>query len=155
MVKITVKKTGVEIKILRRELNNINREVFKETGEWFHGRYVKKRFTRRGAAELGFTPRKPATVRIKKKLFGHNLPNVFSGGSRALARIRNVKATATNKRAQARIILRTPLLNLKNPKSTIHPAEEIRRVSDNEAARTSVQIASLKESKIKKYASRK
>lgn len=138
---IVIKERGPTPRGLARERRKAQKQAWLETGKEFHSRLMPKRFTLEGAAELGYTKRKgelmPRGSRgyrrsytgRKERRFGHRLPMVYSGESRALARIRDVRATGNG----ARVVIHARKLNLRHPKSRVRMAQEIRRVSSAEA----------------------
>lgn len=144
---IKVRERGATPKNIRGQWRPMAKRTWLDTGEWFHRQYVPKRFTHEGARELGYKRRKgelqkgqPGYFRTytgrKERRFGHTLPLVWSGESRALARIRDVRATSNG----AKIVLNARKLNLRNPKSYIYMALEIRRVSPRETRETARQF---------------
>lgn len=142
---IKVRERGATPGILAKEWRAIAKTAWRETGIVFHQSFLPKRFTHEGARLLGYTRRKGELLKgtkrywrtytgRKEKKFGHTLPLVYSGESRQLARIRDVRATSNG----AKVVLNARKLNFKHPKSTIRMNEEIRRVAPVEAEKLSV-----------------
>lgn len=108
----------------RRRVNDVMRDAFREAGHFFADKFLMKRFTRAGARELGFTPRKGENVRAGGKRFakyagpeekraGEILPFVFGGELKTQAQAYNVDAVATSNRVYVQITLpRANKLNL-------------------------------------------
>lgn len=126
--------------ITKRDFQGIHRVSYRATGHHWHVRYADKHFTRQGAQEYGYEPRKgepgnPDPFGFKSSYTGrkfrekgHTNPLEFSGLSRQLARIRDVRATAKG----GRIVIHARGLNRKNPHSNINMREEMTEISSNE-----------------------
>lgn len=128
-----IDESGLTPRLAQRAMNDINRTTaFDMATEWKVD-MLPDRFTHRGAAELGFTPRNFFYERRKLKRWGHTYPNVWTGKSRERARLADVKATATKLQARARVVIDAPTLNLNPRGSRINKREEIVRTSVREA----------------------
>ncbi len=132
MYRHAIQYRGATPSVMQREMNRIVRESYVETGQYVHEKLIPSRFTYYVIAALGGTERKRAYQAKKRKKFGHIRPNVFTGESEQRSKIQDVSAIATRNKARAEIRLHTPRLNYKNPKSNVHPADEIRRISPRE-----------------------
>lgn len=115
-----------------RELNDMKREAWIETGNYWHANFRKKHFTHAGATLYGYAPRKKSYQTQKLRRKGHTIPLVYSGESRALTRIRDVRATATNTRSKCRVVIHAPGLNRRHPNSEIDMRAEMTAVSGTE-----------------------
>ena len=140
MIRIRWKDDGPTPRGMKRELNAIKKIAFEQLGIWWHTTMRPKHFTHQGAKEYGYSPRKgergskgggrfrSSYTGRKLRKFGHTLPLVYTGESRALTRIRNVRATSTG----VRVIMRAPTLNRQNRNSQVNMREELTRVSIRE-----------------------
>ncbi len=137
MILFKVKYTGAVPSVARQALGRIKRESWRQTGEHWHGRYRPKHFRRSGAREYGYAPRtgepgssnpKGGYMRRKRREKGHSLPLVWSGTSRQLTRLRDVRATSKG----ARVVMNAPGLNRRHPKSRINMRDEMTRISVRE-----------------------
>lgn len=132
-MKITVRENGFSPKIAKSKQREINKDVMEEVGEYWHDHFRAKHFTREGAAEYGYKPRSKGYMVKKAKLKGHQDPLVFSGMSRALSAIKDVRPFSPSaERAYVRVVLHTPALNLIPTGGTINLREEMERVSATE-----------------------
>lgn len=144
---LEIKSTGmpVELNASRRVWNSLQRDAFANTADQFHQANADARFTPEHAAKAGYTMRRgqgltPGTKAFKRSYYGIKLrsshgggigradPLVWSGRSRARARIPSVTATAKG----ARIRYSLPALNFKNPNSRVNMREEFNRVLPDE-----------------------
>ncbi len=137
MILFKVKYTGAVPSVARKALTKIKRQSWRQTGEHWHGRYRPKHFRRSAIREYGYTPRtgepgssnpKGGYMRRKRREKGHGLPLVWSGTSRRLTRLRDVRATTKG----ARVVMNAPTLNRRHPKSRINMREEMTRISVRE-----------------------
>jgi hypothetical protein len=136
-VKVNITEIGATPGILKRELNGILKSCWEAVGMHWHLKMRPKHFTQAGAAEYGYTPRKPSYEAKKKRAAmtanvhgrkaagtwndnsrarGEANPLVWTGESREATRIANVAATKNG----VRIIMNAPRLNWKNPNSRIN-----------------------------------
>lgn len=125
----------------KRELNNEKKGTWKKTGVYWHRKFREKHFTAAGAREYGYYARKGEKMAKgskaykrsytgqKERQFGHTRPLEFSGASRQLTRIRDVRSTSKG----VRVVLRAPTFNYRHPKSRINMRAEMTRVSLREA----------------------
>lgn len=141
MVLIRVTERGAVPGVAKRELNTMLKAAWEETGVHWHRSMRPKHFTHAGAREYGYTPRKgergaagtkgfrQSYTGRKLKRFGHTLPLVYTGESRELTRIRDVRATSKG----VRIVMNAPKLNFRSRHSTINMRDEMTRISAGEA----------------------
>jgi hypothetical protein len=134
---IVIRERGPTPKIAKRQLNHLTKQMLSETGAYYHAKYMDKHFTAAGAAEYGYAPRKGQKSGISGKAFfrsytgrklkqkGHTRPLEWSGASRTLAGIRDVRANSK----RARIVQHARGLNRRHPNSAVNMAKEIRTVS--------------------------
>jgi len=140
MITITMTETGATPKIARRELNKLYKKMFMAGAGWWHGRFEKKHFTARGAAQYKYRRRSKKYTAKKQRIFGHTLPLVFTGQSRILASIRDIRGTAKGARAviHARGLNRRPRnapgKSMREEMTTVSRSEErsiFRRMEDD------------------------
>jgi len=149
MIVIRVTKTGATPDIAKRAFNNIKKRAYKSVGLFWHASGMKsEHFTDRGRRKHKYTPRKGerlarSSQAFKKsysgrklKKYGHLLPLVYSGVSRALA-LSGRRVTATSKGMRA--IVSAPGLNRKHPNSKVDMRDEVTRVTPEEE-RTLVKL---------------
>lgn len=103
------------------EVSQAVRNAMEAMGKFWRRNFLAKRFTHEGARELGFKRRKgetgsggsgrprPKTYTWKKwKLFGHTLPNVYSGELKRLSLYGPMIVKATHAGANAMVRIRLP-----------------------------------------------
>ncbi len=119
MLTIKITYSGAVPALAKRALNRLYKQAFAITGRAWHTRFHRKHFTHAGAREYRYDPRqgermtrgskryrKSYTAR-KERIFGHTLPLVWSGASRKLASIKDVRATSK----RARVVIHARGLN--------------------------------------------
>ena len=137
---IKVRERGATPGILAKEWRAVSKVAWRETGVVFHRDYLPKRFTHEGARLLNYTRRKGELMKgskrywrtytgRKERRFGHTLPMVYTGESRQLARVRDVRSTSNG----VKVVLNARKLNFRHPKSQVRMNIEIRRVAPVEA----------------------
>ena len=132
-MKVSVRNNGWTPAISKREQQKVNRAVMQEVGEYWHDHFRAKHFTREGAAEYGYAPRSKGYMLKKARVKGHQDPLVYSGMSRALAAIQDVRPFSPSaQRAYVHIVIHAPTLNLIPTGGTINLREEMERVSQAE-----------------------
>lgn len=124
------------LRLARRERNNIHREVMYLVAFFWHREFRPKHFTHAGATEYRYTERSPLYNRKKLRRFGHTYPLVFTGDSK-LATEANVtiRAIATSNKARGIVKMRAPNLSRlgrDGSRTPIVAVDELRRVSDRE-----------------------
>lgn len=149
MLVIKLRSLGPVPKVAKRMLNKVYKAAFLSAGLFWHRRYHKKHFTKRGAREYGYSPRQGEGLARNSKLyrrsytgrkeaiFGHTLPLVWSGASRTLAAIRDARATAKG----VKVPIHAPMLNRRkrgSGKKTMR--EEMTTISAGEERRIKEQI---------------
>lgn len=126
--------------IARKAMREIIKATWHDVGVLWHSQMRPKHFTKRGAREYGYATRQGERATPGSRAFrrsytgrkfrekGHTLPLVWTGESRALSRLRDVRATST----RVRIVMRTNRLNLRHRSSRINMAQELRTISRSE-----------------------
>ncbi|MCG8407561.1 MAG: hypothetical protein MI923_20380 [Phycisphaerales bacterium] len=137
MIIFTFKERGPVPRVIRKEFNRIKKSAYRHIGNYWHRFFLRKHFTRAGAKEYGYLPRKgesgnPDPFNFKRsytgrklKRFGHTNPLVFSGESMRRAMVRIVRSTSRG----ARVVMKAPAFNFRNKHSNINMREELTRVS--------------------------
>lgn len=137
IVSVNITYAGAVGRILRREWNGILKNAWAAVGRYWHTMYRPKHFTHAGATEYGYEKRKSRYERRKLRRYGHTYPLVFSGMSRNLARLQDVRPYATGGnsptgKSGVRIVLHSPGLNRRPKTGTINMRDEMTRVSRRE-----------------------
>ena len=73
------------VNLSQSKWNNIIKEAWRKVGEYWLKHYLKKRFTKAGAAEYDLTPRDSKYEQGKRHKPGAGLPYVYSGELRSEA----------------------------------------------------------------------
>lgn len=160
MIQVTVNLSGAEM-LTRKKINDAMRRAMYSLGVRFKTLLLPKHFTKAGAREYGYKPRKGESGsgrRFEKsytwrklRKFSHTLPLVYSGELRkeTLFGSQKIRVTSTSKESTVHIGL--PLkANYKNPHSEIHPLKELQTVSEMELARMEVWLTEYVEAELKK-----
>lgn len=123
---------------MRSVLRAANKAAFLEIGELWHKVMRPKHFTEEGARKYGYQKRKGegesgrafwrSYTGRKMRKFGHTRPLEWSGLSKTLTAMRDVRATSTG----ARVVMRANALNFRNPHSTINMRDELTRITPDE-----------------------
>lgn len=139
MMHIRFHENGVTPRKLRRTLNRAKKESWHHEGVVWHTQNRAKHFTKKGAREYGYTPRKGeqgggasfagSYTAQKLKRFGHTLPLVFTGEGRRLTKVARI--TSTSKGVKVRMVSARKF-NFKPVGGRIDMADELRRVSRDE-----------------------
>lgn len=130
------RESGATPAVLKKEMNKILKTVWRVTAEHWHRYQRPKHFTHAGAREYGYTPRsgekgstrtrfKGSYTQRKIQAVDHTRPLEFSGTSRQLTRIQNIKSTSKG----AVIRMRAPALNFRAKGSAINMREELTAIS--------------------------
>ena len=129
---VNIQYTGYTPKMKRSEQNAILRESYTDLGQHFINTNLPRRFTVQGARMLGYTQRSPGYQKRKKRLFGHQLPLVFTGRTRqrALSSLTRIAARATKGQGRLELRLSVPALNLRNRGANLR--EQFERIADRE-----------------------
>lgn len=126
--------------IVLKKLNVLKKRTFFVMGVFWHRDLRPKHFTKAGAREYKYKPRKGDPGNIGRFGFErsyqgrkldtkkHTKPLVYSGDSEALSRVRDVRSTSKGNK----IVMRTNRLNLKNPHSEIDMRPEMEIISERE-----------------------
>lgn len=138
-MQITIKHKGAVPGTARfkQELNRIKKIAWTQLGVFWHKELRGKHFTQAGAREYGYGRRSRKYTARKEKAKGHTDPLVYSGLSRQLSRLRDVRALTKGR--GVRVHVRVPALNFRSPKSDIRMADEMTTISERE----SVQLVRL------------
>ena len=113
-IKYEITVRGLVAAFGRRQLKIVMEEAFLEAGLHWGRNFLGKHFTRAGAREYGYAPRKGENARPGSKRFrrvagpaerkaGEILPLVHGGELRREARLYRVTATSTSKKVYARV----------------------------------------------------
>lgn len=147
-VTIRLRYTGAvpgTVNLNQRAWNRVVRDCWMKVGKMWHKHMAQKHFTKAGAREYEYTPRKGEESGVsskafwrsytgrKKKAKGHTLPLVWSGETRSRARTARIEAYATRRKSGVRISLNLPALNRLSRKSNINMREEMTTVSARES----------------------
>lgn len=128
----------------QREFNDLRRAAWFSTGKYWMQHFRAKHFTKAGAAEYQYSPRKGETgnthpkgfwasyTRRKQRDKGHTLPLVWTGESRRRTRRARITARATSTKSHCRIAMNAPTLNRRHKDSDIRMWDEMTRVSPRE-----------------------
>lgn len=142
MIHIRVVERGPVPKAMRKEIDKVLRAAWFATGSLWHSEMSARHFTREGARAYGYSPRSGESGNPSDKGFrrsytgrklrtrGHTLPLVWTGLSRSLARIRDVRATPKG----CRVILPVGF-NRRNPHSKVNMRDEVTKVLPDEERR--------------------
>jgi hypothetical protein len=142
---IVITKSGPTPGILAKQRGRIQKACFYKIGVHWHRHYRPKHFTREASSIYGgvYKPRRgesgnehPRGFRRsytgrKLRRFGHTNPLVFTGESRRLAKIQDVRATSKGNR----VVYHARKLNFKNRHSQINMREEATVVRESEATK--------------------
>ena len=124
MIQITVTEIGATPGILKKHFNALTKKCWEAMGNYWHAHLREKHFTHAGATEYGYDKRqgergspgdkgfRRSYTGRKLRRFGHTYPLVWSGASRTLTRIRNVKSTKDG----CRVVMNVPTLNFRKGK---------------------------------------
>jgi hypothetical protein len=126
---MSVEYTGFPI--TKRQHNAVNKWSYKQSGKLWHSTYREKHFTQQGAREYRYAFRSKAYMKAKKEAKGHRRPLEWSGTSRMLAGIRDIRSTAK----AGRVFINAPALNFRPRRKNgvaINMREEMTTVSDRE-----------------------
>lgn len=138
---IRVIEIGPTPRAIKSELGRATIAALRQIGALWHSRFRPKHFTHAGAKEYGYTRRRGEDSTFGSKSFWgsytgrkfnryrHTLPLVYSGLSRRLTAVRDIRAT----RKRVRIVMPAPALNLRPRNGRIRMREEMTRVSRREA----------------------
>lgn len=124
-------------------LNRMLKAAYAVGGTFWHRALRPKHFTKAGAREYWYTPRKGEAgsgepfkkgkhlsyTAAKLRRHGHTLPLVFSGELRLKSRMARIAATSKGVRV---VLPSAQKANLRHPESQINMREELTRVSSRE-----------------------
>jgi hypothetical protein len=141
MIQFLFRYTGPRPKGVHKHL----KIAWRDAGILWHQRMRGKHFTQRGAAEYHYQYRSKKYTAVKRRKHGHKLPLVFTGRSRMLTRMRDVRPTAKG----VRVVMRAPALNFR-PKGWTHTMrEEMTRVSQGEAKQLATRFGRFMAKRLK------
>lgn len=136
---------GKNLKV--KEWNEILRDGWFSIGRMWHRLYVPRHFTKAGAREYRYTPRKGESgsgrrfkgsyVARKIKRWGHALPLVWTGESRALAKYAVFRANKKRVKVQMPGLRK---LNFRPRGGRINMVAEMQTVSDYERRKLEVEL---------------
>jgi len=129
MISAVIRERGFTPRLALRKLKEINKVVGEEVGSYWHDHFRAKHFTQAGAREYGYEKRNVRYMIKKARKWGHRDPLVWSGLSRMLSKIKDIKTTSTSARARVRVVLHTPTLNFIPSGGHINMRDEMTRVS--------------------------
>lgn len=134
----TVKTRGPTPGVLAKQMRGLLKDGFETIGSEWHRRMRPKHFSRAGAREYRYTPRvgEPGSGRRKagsytqekENAFGHSRPLEFSGLSKRLVSVKDVRANSKG----GRVFMNAPAFNFKNRFSKINMRAEMTTVSIGE-----------------------
>src|SRR5574340_797078 len=109
------------LNLTQRQFNDLVREAWLETGEYWWNHFLPKHFTHEGAREYGYLPRSgeagtPGARHFwtsysgrKQREEGHTLPLVFAGRMRGEATtMRSVRAEVTSGKSTCHVVFNVP-----------------------------------------------
>lgn len=129
------------LNLSQRRFNELLKDAWFESGKYWHTEFRPKHFTKEGAAEYGYKPRKGEDLPFgsrgfwksytgkKQKRFGHTLPLVNTGELRDRSKTANIQPTKNSVRVA---LSRANKANWHNPHSEINMADELTMISDQE-----------------------
>lgn len=98
----------------KRDLNQIMKEAWQKAGILYHRKMLPKRFTEEGGRELHYRGRTPKYMRRKKALKGHRLPFVWSGVTRDMSKLEDIRPYSVGGEGGVKIVTHSRVLNF-NP----------------------------------------
>ncbi len=127
----------------RSHVNRAQKEAWAKGGEYWHLRLRAKHFTKAGAREYHYTPRKgeagsgvpfktkrhESYLAYKLRRYKHTRPLEATGGLKRLSRMARITSTSKGVRVA---LSQANKANLRHPKSTINMREELTTVSVRE-----------------------
>jgi len=134
------------VTLTQREMLAIIRDAWHDVGVHWHRAQRPKHFTRAGAREYGYLPRKgepgnphpkgfwSSYMGRKQRLMRHQRPLEFSGELKNLSRVRRILTSATSNKSRLRIQMPAARkANFRHPRSRINMRAELTTVSPREA----------------------
>jgi hypothetical protein len=149
VIQITIIEQGATPGILKKHWNALVKHCWEAMGNHWHAHLREKHFTHSGATEYGYDKRqgergnpgdkgfRSSYTGRKLRKFGHSLPLVWSGASRTLSRIRNVRTTKDG----ARVVMNMPTLNFR--KGKLGKGRTMREEMTTVSARERVELAGV------------
>ena len=109
MIKISITKEWHKAFMYKSAWNKAVQEACAAGVEFWQDRFSARHFSAAGAHDYGYDPRSKQYTRAKLKAKGHMIPLVWSGASRELAKIKDIRTG----RLSARAVINAPTLNLR------------------------------------------
>lgn len=141
LITFAIKSTGATPGVTRRRLKQTLKQAWRAAGGFWHGTLRKKHFTRAGAKEYGYSPRQGergyvgkrvkfarSYIGRKLKTQGHTRPLEYSGASRTLTRIRDIRSTSKG----GRVVIHARTFNRPRKGAALSMREEMTAVSAGE-----------------------
>jgi len=125
LLKFTVAKSG---QVSRRTWNETMKAVYATGAEHWFDRFSARHFTVQGARLYGYAPRSKKYTARKRREKHHSNPLVWSGASRVLATIKNIRSTRTGGKA----VIAAHGLNRPHRYGKFRMREEMTRLTENE-----------------------
>ncbi|HUT10176.1 MAG TPA: hypothetical protein VM238_09960 [Phycisphaerae bacterium] len=128
-----------------REMNSVIRETWIDVGTYWFVHFRGKHFTKQGAAEYGYAPRRGERM-VESRAKGwagtytgrkflehhHTRPLVLTGETEAGSRGATIRGFATRNASRVEIAIGAPKLNFHINRSRVDPAKEMRTISERE-----------------------
>jgi len=140
MLKFALIPPGPPAGIRKRDFNAAKKIAFEKIGEYWFEFFLPKHFTKAGAREYGYTPRKGENLPRgskawrksytgkKWKKYGVTQPLVYTGESKRATRSARIKTTSK----KVTVTMRTPRLNWRAKNSEINMNKELTTISPAE-----------------------
>lgn len=141
---IRIIQTGATPELTMKEWSKCTEAAWRAAGKFWHEELREKHFTKAGAQEYGYAPRKGEGLSGKAfwrsytgrklRMFGHTKPLVWSGRGEAGTRRQDIKPGRDGNQPYSWVVitLHSPVFNFRNPKSNVDMRKELRTVSDRE-----------------------
>lgn len=141
---ITRRESGCTPRIMRREWNTIHRDAARSAGAYWHREFRPLHFTRAAFRLYSYQPRTWRYSKWKLRVAGHTNPlvgprrrNAPGGASQRASEIQDIRATAVGGQmgtAKVRIVMHTPVLNLRANSNAPDMRKELTTVAPSELA---------------------
>ncbi|MBE3123291.1 MAG: hypothetical protein IMZ55_00655 [Acidobacteria bacterium] len=125
---------------ISRDVREIIAAAMGDAVGFWHDTFREKHFTLAGAREYHYKPRAGQQGGLGQKAYRQSYwgrkkdkrPLVASGTGEQMTRLKVIQQSGGRRNPWAKVILRAPVFNLKNPKSAIDMREELTTVSPPE-----------------------
>lgn len=143
-IDITMTMEGALANWTKTNIRKVIQAALFKVGDYWHRNFMKKHFTKAGAREYGYAPRKGERARAGSKTFrkvagpaerreGQILPLVHSGALRAACQTRQLIVEQTGGKIRVLVWLRKArALNLRPTNAKINMREEATTISEGE-----------------------